>query len=280
MVERGRGGEADCEVVPLSAADIDPTSMTAEESAQWKKLRWVWCGKCGGGSINKVGWGHKKVHGEFVMSLKAAGKFEEAEREFLFIRRGGKVAQAVVTHDKQLVEDSQCGNGLPASSAEAGAPEPYKLDFGKYKGSTIADLCNSEDQAKSGYIPWLFASKSNSTTSWYLGQLEHALRREGRWGTIHEQCLALRPALHERWHADKVAMDESIKQGQAFHKDAVRLANLRVAKIERDRADDLHEEASTSVVPIADKTPRRQHRSTATLENAHCKHCGIRHPWS
>ena len=135
MVGRDRGGEADGQMVPLSAADIELTSMTAEELAQWKKLRWVWCGKCGGGSINKVGWGHKEVHGEFVMSLKDAGKLEEAQREFLFIRRGGKAAQAVVTRDKQLVEDSQCGNGLPASSAEAGTAEPYKLDFGKYKGS-------------------------------------------------------------------------------------------------------------------------------------------------
>ena len=116
-------GETDGEHVALSAADVDLASMTAAESEQWKKLRWVWCGKCGGGSINKVGWDHKKVHGEFVMSLKDAGKLEEAQREFLFIRRGGKVAQAVVARDKQFVGESQCSARLLASSAAAEAAE-------------------------------------------------------------------------------------------------------------------------------------------------------------
>ena len=92
MVAGGLSGKTEGEDVPLSAADVDLASMTAAESEQWKKLRWVWCVKCGGGSINKVGWGHRKVHGEFVMSLKDTGQLEEAQREFLFIRRGGKVA--------------------------------------------------------------------------------------------------------------------------------------------------------------------------------------------
>ena len=90
MTEGDGGGEPAGDALPLSVADIDLTTMTTDESVAWKKMRWVWCGKCGGGSINKVGWGHKKVHGDSVMSLKAAGKLEEAQREFLFIQRGGK----------------------------------------------------------------------------------------------------------------------------------------------------------------------------------------------
>ena len=276
MVAGGLSGKTEGEDVPLSAADVDLASMTAAESEQWKKLRWVWCVKCGGGTINKVGWGHRKVHCEFVMSLKDAGKLEEAQREFLFIRRGGKVAQAVVARDKQLVEDSQCSEGLLASSAGAGAAEPYKLDFGKYNGRTIAALCDSEHEAKSGYIPWLFASKGKSTTSWYLDKLEHELRRSGRWDSICKQVLVLRPALHETWRADKEAMDESIKEGQTFPKDAVKLAKLRAEKAQRDGDEDLRDEANTSVVQVADKAPRRPHRSTAQVENAHCKYCGIR----
>ena len=92
---------------PACASDIDLTTMTADEKAQWKKLRWVWCGKCGGGSINKVGWGHRKTHGDAVVSLAEAGKVEEAQREFLFIRRGGRAARAVVAKEKQSVEKEQ-----------------------------------------------------------------------------------------------------------------------------------------------------------------------------
>ena len=37
------------------------------------------------------------------MSLAEAGKVEEAQREFLFIRRGGRAARAVVAKEKQSV---------------------------------------------------------------------------------------------------------------------------------------------------------------------------------
>ena len=260
-------GETDGEHVALSAADVDLASMTAAESEQWKKLRWVWCGKCGGGSINKVGWDHKKVHGEFVMSLKDAGKLEEAQREFLFIRRGGKVAQAVVARDKQW---------LLASSAAAEAVEPHKLDFGKYKGRTIAALRDSEDHAKSGYIPWLFATKSKSTTSWYLDKLEHELRRSGRWDSIREQVMVLRPVLHETWRADKVAMDESIKKGQTFRRTFSNLQSSGWRKRNEMGTKSCTTRPTTSVVQVAHKAPRRAHRSSAHLESAHCKYCGVR----
>ena len=63
---------------------IDPEEMTLAESTAWRKLRWVWCKICGGGSICNVGWGHKKQQGHEVISLKDVGKLDEATREFLF----------------------------------------------------------------------------------------------------------------------------------------------------------------------------------------------------
>ena len=196
-----------------------------------------------------------------------------------------------MARDKQLVEDNSRGDGVPASSGQVGSasyggqlvaplvplvPEPYKLDFGMYKKHTIADMCNSEEEQKNSYIAWLFANKGKGTTSWYLDKLEHALRSEGWWETIRAQCLALRPVLHEKWQADKMAMGLSIVQGNKLHKDKVKLTNLRVAKVAQDRADDLHEEVGSSVATTAPKAPRRQHRSKAILENAHCSYCGVR----
>ena len=53
-----------------------------------------------------------------------------------------------MARDKQFEEDSQCGDGLPASSVVAGIVTPHKI--GKCRGRTKAALRDSEDQAKSG----------------------------------------------------------------------------------------------------------------------------------
>jgi hypothetical protein len=60
--------------------DIDLGSITEEEEQRWKKLRWVWCQDCGGGTIMKSGWGHKAKTTHNVTSLKDAGKYDEALR--------------------------------------------------------------------------------------------------------------------------------------------------------------------------------------------------------
>ena len=61
--------------------------------------------------------GHRKTHGAAVVSLADAGKVEEAQREFLFIRRGGRAARASVAKEKPSVEQEQVVVlGLPAVS--------------------------------------------------------------------------------------------------------------------------------------------------------------------
>ena len=61
--------------------------------------------------------------------------------------------------------------------------------------------------------------------------------------------MVLRLVLHETRRVDKVAADESIKEGRIFPKDVVKLAKLRV-KAQRYGDEELHE-ANTSVVQVA-----------------------------
>ena len=115
--------------------------MTGDELSRWKKLSWVWCKTCGGGSIKKIGWSHKKVHPDTV-SLKTAGKLEEAQREFLFIIRGGEAARRVVAEQKQ---ETEAGNFATPVVAEV----EYKIDFGTYKstiGTTLPPVFANEDE--------------------------------------------------------------------------------------------------------------------------------------
>jgi hypothetical protein len=114
-----------------------------------KKQKCVWCNDCGGGSIYKAGWGHKKGARHDVISLKDAGKYDEALREFLFIKRGGKPTQEALVSQKQQAE---------AGKSRA-VPEPalYAFDFGKHKRKSIANLYTSGQKQLAEYIPWLFA---------------------------------------------------------------------------------------------------------------------------
>ena len=113
--------------VPASPADVDLASITAAEQHKWDIAVWVWCMVCGGGSISKSGWSHKTRTAHACVSLKDVGKVDEAKREFLFIRRGGKAAAQVVAKQKQVSEAGQGHPGLPPPP-----PEPA-LKFGKHK---------------------------------------------------------------------------------------------------------------------------------------------------
>ena len=88
-------------------------SMTAEEERRWKNCCWVWCWTCGGGTIKKIGWGHKKT-GHDVVSLKTAGKLEEAKAEWLFIARGGDVARRAVKESRKRAEAGVVSALVPA----------------------------------------------------------------------------------------------------------------------------------------------------------------------
>ena len=109
-------------------ADIDLSATTPEEEDKWKKCRWVWCNDCGGGSINKIGWGHKKKSGHDVVSLKAAGKLDEAKREFLFLARGGVPAQEAIAREKRVVE---AGKTRAGDTAQEDAVYQLELASGK-----------------------------------------------------------------------------------------------------------------------------------------------------
>ena len=216
------------------------------------------------------------------MSLADAGKVEEAQREFLFIRRGGRAARASVAKEKQSVEQDQQvvqGTQVVAQDKQSVAantePACYHFDFGMFKGRTIEQLYTSKSQTELGYIPYLFATQSKRSTSWYMDKLKGALNQEGRWGTTQEESARVRPAVHRRWTEEKAVMDEALAQGETFHKDKVRRTNLMVQKVAQDQADDLEQGSVVPAVARRTPTPRRPHRSTAILENQHCSYCGL-----
>ncbi|CAE8616571.1 unnamed protein product, partial [Polarella glacialis] len=254
-------------------AEIDLASITPEEDAKWRKCRWVWCKDCGGGSVCKVGWGHKKKAGHELVSLKDAGKLDEAKREFLFVQRGGNPAQEALTKAKKLSEA-----GKTRSSDLVEAPAQYLLDFGKYKGKSISAMLNSDDEKRKDYIPWLFASSSRQAQGQYLDKLEFALRQEGSWDQVVERSKAMRPGIQIDAVIKKAAVDALVAGGEFVHKDIVKMRSLQVDKATSLLDDDLAEGHSTSTgsqpLAIARTIARRPHRSSSAIENTHCKYCG------
>ena len=202
---------------------------------------------------------------------------EEAQREFLFIRRGGRAARAVVAKEKQSVEKEQqvVQEKQPVAQGKQSVvahtePDCYHFDFGMFKGRTIEQLYTSKSPKELDYIPYVFPTQSKRSTSWYMDKLKAALIQEGWWDKTQEESARMRPVVHQRWTEEKAVMDEALAQGETFHKDKVRRTNLMVQKVAQYQADDL---AQGSVVPaVAPRTPapRRPHRSTAILENQHC----------
>ena len=155
-------------VVPRSMADIDVNTMTPDEVSKWGTIKWVWCTVCAGGSICKSGWSHKSRRGHECLSLKDAGKVEEAKREFLFLQRGGPSAARALVTEKQAVEPQEVSTAIVPKN-----PQPV-LEFGMHKGRKLSDMLASTDQRKKEYIPWLLASASQTARGKYLDDLEAA----------------------------------------------------------------------------------------------------------
>ena len=174
----------------------------------------MWCHCCGGGSINKKGWGHKKDHGQDVVSLVSVGKLAQAQREFLWIRRGGKAAAAFTCAEKQVIESGRSSE-QPANSM---MPLVYRFNFGKHKGCLIDDLFNCSDDSKRGYIPYLFARRGKSSKSWYMNGLELALRKEGWWQRVEQECKVLRPEMQARDIAQQLEIEERLTAGEEINK--------------------------------------------------------------
>ena len=201
---------------------------------------------------------------------------EEAQREFLWHRRGGKAAMAATCKEKQVVESGRV-QGQPSTDS---APLVYKLNFGHRKGRTIESLFKSSDRWEREYIPYLFARRGKSST-WYMDGLELALKREGWWQRVEQEAKARRPSLQARDLQNYGEMQERLEGGEEIHKKIVLLRELQAQKTLQDQADDLQDSLQDSLVPgvltssgPAPKKPRREHRSTAKLENTHCSYCG------
>ena len=96
--------------------------MTDDEKQKYKKLKWVWCHDCGGGSISKVGWAQNNRAVHNVCSLKAVGKEEAAIREFLFVERGvGRLRKHTYCRSSSL--------SLAVSGKAPPSPFVYTLNF-------------------------------------------------------------------------------------------------------------------------------------------------------
>jgi hypothetical protein len=182
--------------VPASPAAIDLASITKEEDAKWNKLKWVWRMDCEGGSISKSGWSHKSRLRHDCISLKEAGKVDEAMMEFLFTIRGGAAAAKALVQQKQQAEAGQGRELLPSAP-----PEPV-FEFGSHRGRKLKDMLTSEVSKDWEYIPWLFASSSAQARGKYLDALESALRMEGLWEQTQEMATKMRPVLMSR-HLEK-----------------------------------------------------------------------------
>ena len=63
---------------------------------------------------------------------------------------------------------------------------------------------------------------------------------------------------------------------EAFDKDLDCFLAHGSAILQPDGADDVHEQVGAPVAPTVANPPRREHRSAAVLENAHCSYCGAR----
>lgn len=250
----------------VNRGHFDPS----QESQRWKKLKWVFCRDCGGGSICKSGWAHKTRTGHDVVSLKEAGKCDEALQEFLWVFRGGKPAQEQLVKEKQI---SEAGQANPSGQA----PIAHKLDFGKHRGSGFAELFNSGDDRKSDYIPWLFASQSTQGLSSQLEGLKLALQREGFWERTKERAQAMRPGLQLRILEKEAEVEQLVAAGEAVHPDIIKMRKLQGAVIRQQQEEDqaCGHGLTMDHKPLSqDQKPRRLHRSRAQIENTHCSLCG------
>jgi len=230
----------------------------------------VWCHDCAGGSISKVGWGHKNKAQHNVVSLKDAGKVDDAIREFLFVSRGGRAAQMALAEEKQRAEAGQ-------TRASAGAPEVYKLDFGIYKGRTIASMFGDGQQKAKDYIPWCFASANMDMLAGSFAGLRLALQREGEWERTVKRAQEMRPGLQRRALEHKAEMDSRIAAGETVHPVEVKMRKLQAEKVRRDQQrdqDDGVPRLTPSDALVEYRPSTRVHRSTATVANKHCRFCG------
>lgn len=253
--------------VPTSLESVDLASITQEEKLRWGKCGWVWCRTCGGGSISKSGWSHKTRTQHDVVSLKNAGKEEEALREFIFITRGGKLAQQAVASQKRAQQKGKRADGVPT-------PVAYALDFGKHKGDTIPEVLDSSEEKIRDYIPWLFASAPKQGLSPQLQGLKMALEKEGRWGQVWDRAQAMQPNLRKRHVEKKAEVDALVARGEHVHPEVMKLRTLQAEKATRDGLGPHSVAWADSALPVRDRPQARAHRSQAYLENTHCSYCG------
>jgi len=254
-----------------SAADIDLASITVDEQARWKNKSWVWCRTCGGGTINKVGRGHKKKSGHDVCSLKDAGKYDEALREFLWVLRGGRVAQEALVQQKQQAEA-----GVSSQSVSVAAV--YTVDFGQHKRKTVSELLDSKNESDRDYLPWIFASSKPDGLPAHAQRLRNGLELEGRWEETLRRAEQMRPSLQARALQKKEEADAVVAAGGHVHPEVMQLRTMAAEKAASDMQNAGSWESSPWTQPmvpaITVEKPRRRHRSTATLENTHCSYCG------
>ena len=256
--------------VPASVADVDPGSMTPEETAQYKKLQWVWCHDCAGGSICKNGWGHKNKMDHNVCSLKDAGKVDDAVREFLFVKRGGRRAQVALTAQKQRAEAGRTRSSIVV-------PDVYKLDFGQHKGVTLASLFSSEKDGVKDYIPWLFASSHPEKLNAKMVALTVALRAEGYWERTMSRATEMRPRLQREAFDREAEVLAQVAAGQEVRRDEVQLRTWTADKFRSFEQEGAGAAPAVGIINPAMaeyRPPRREHRSIATVENKHCRFCG------
>ena len=153
----------------------------------------------------------------------------------------------------------------------------YTLDFGQYKGATIASMYASSQAEIADYIPWLLASSNPEKLTPKVVALRAALQAEGYWERTLSRASEMRPRLRREAYEKEADVLAQVAAGQEVRRDQVQLRELTAEKfrlLEREETGGAPTFGAINPAIAEYRPPRREHRSIATVENKHCRFCG------